>query len=122
LCIDRHPFKGTGVPLFPCNAAERPASAQTGERGLTFATGRRFLSKPGLSGARRWRRELLGATIAVLLIAAGAILYFATDLYLGVVSVDLAALIPMLAGLAVLLGELVEEGFWGKRLRARRTA
>jgi hypothetical protein len=66
--------------------------------------------------------ELVGVTIAVLLIAAGAILYFATDLYLGVVSVDFAALIPMLAGLAGLLGELVEEGFWRKRVRARRTA
>jgi len=51
----------------------------------------------------------------VLLIAAGAVLYFATDLRLGGISVDLVALLPMLAGLAALLAELVDEGFWENR-------
>ena len=51
----------------------------------------------------------------VALIVAGAVMYFATDLRLAGIGLDFIWLIPMLAGLAGLLLELVDEGFWSRR-------
>jgi hypothetical protein len=57
----------------------------------------------------------------VTLILAGAALYFATDLRVAGVGIDFVWLIPMLAGLAGLLVELVDEGFWSRRRSRRAT-
>jgi hypothetical protein len=51
----------------------------------------------------------------VALIVAGAALYFATDLHVAGLNLEFIWLIPMLAGLAGLLLELVDEGFWSRR-------
>jgi hypothetical protein len=55
----------------------------------------------------------------VALILAGAILYFATDLRVVGISLDFIWLVPMLAGLAGLVVELVDEGFWSRRRSSR---
>lgn len=63
----------------------------------------------------------MSIAVFVALILAGAALYFGTDLSLAGVGIDFVWLIPMLAGLAGLLLELVDEGFWSRRRSKKAT-
>jgi hypothetical protein len=88
--------------------------------GLTLATSRRFLCKPDRRDRQQEERgEMVRGSIALIL--CGAVLYFATDLRVAGVGIDFVWLIPMLAGLAGLLVELVDEGFWSRRRSRRAT-
>ena len=57
----------------------------------------------------------IGASI--FLIAVGAILYFATNLHVAHVDIDVVGLILMLAGLAGLILGFVQQGMWSRRSR-----
>lgn len=54
---------------------------------------------------------------SIFLVAVGAILAFATNLRLAHVSVDTIGLILMLAGLAGLVFDFVQQGIWSRRAR-----
>jgi hypothetical protein len=56
---------------------------------------------------------------SILLIAVGAVLYFATNLRIAHLSVDTVGLILMLAGLAGLVLGLVQQGIWARRTQRR---
>ena len=58
---------------------------------------------------------------SILLITAGAILYFATNLHVAHVNIDTVGLILMIAGAAGLVLGFVQQGIWSRRAR-RRTA
>ena len=53
----------------------------------------------------------------ILLIAVGAILYFATNLHVAHISIDTVGLILMIAGAAGLVLGLVQQGIWSQRSR-----
>lgn len=54
---------------------------------------------------------------SIFLVAVGAILTFATNLRLAHVSLDTVGLILMLAGLAGLVLDFVQQGIWSRRAR-----
>lgn len=54
---------------------------------------------------------------SIFLIAAGAILYFATNLHVAHLSIDTVGLILMIAGLAGLVLGLIQQAIWSKRSR-----
>lgn len=56
---------------------------------------------------------------SILLIAVGAILYFATNFHLAQVSIDTVGLILMIAGGAGLVLGFVQQGIWSRRARRR---
>jgi len=58
---------------------------------------------------------------SIFLIAAGAILYFATNLHVAHVSIDTVGLILMIAGLAGLILGFVQQQMWSRRARREVT-
>ena len=58
---------------------------------------------------------------SIFLIAAGAILYFATNLHVAHVSIDTVGLILMIAGLAGLVLGFIQQGMWSRRARREVT-
>jgi hypothetical protein len=58
--------------------------------------------------------------VSIFLIAAGAILRYATNLHVSGVDIDTVGLILMLAGAAGLLLGLLQEAIWSDRARRRR--
>lgn len=54
---------------------------------------------------------------SILLIAVGAILYFATNFHVAHVSIDTVGLILMAAGLAGLVLGFIQQGMWSRRSR-----
>ncbi|HSS05372.1 MAG TPA: hypothetical protein VLK89_09360 [Solirubrobacterales bacterium] len=54
---------------------------------------------------------------SILLIAVGAILYFATNLHLAHISIDTVGLILMIAGAAGLVLGLIQQAIWSRRSR-----
>src|SRR3954452_23478599 len=58
--------------------------------------------------------------VSIFLIAAGAILRYATNLHVSGIEIDTVGLILMLAGAAGLLLGLLQEAIWSDRARARR--
>jgi hypothetical protein len=54
---------------------------------------------------------------SIFLIAVGAILYFATNLYVAHLSIDTVGLILMIAGLAGLILGLGQQAIWSRRSR-----
>jgi uncharacterized protein DUF6458 len=58
---------------------------------------------------------------SIFLIAAGAILYFATNLRVAHVSIDTVGLILMIAGLAGLVLGFIQQGMWSRRARREVT-
>jgi Domain of unknown function (DUF6458) len=58
---------------------------------------------------------------SIFLIAVGAILYFATNLQVAHVDLDIVGLILMLAGLAGLILGFIQQGMWSRQSRREVT-